>query len=222
MRYKLDFSVVAERAPELLLGAAGTIGLAVAGMTIALVVGVVGVAGRNSRHVALRRLIVAFVEVIRNTPFLVQIYFIFFGLPQTGLRLNPTLTAVVALGVNGGAYTIEIIRGGLESIHKGQSEAGLALGLHKGQIFRLIILKPALRAIYPSLVSQFVLLTLTTSVCTSIAAFELTSVAQIIESDTFRSFEVYFTITAMYLVISWLAMTGLRLVGRRYLNYPVG
>jgi polar amino acid transport system permease protein len=110
----------------------------------------------------------------------------------------------------------------LESIHKGQSEAGLALGLHKGQIFRLIILKPALRAIYPSLVSQFVLLTLTTSVCTSIAAFELTSVAQIIESDTFRSFEVYFTITAMYLAISWLAMTGLRLVGRRYLNYPVG
>jgi polar amino acid transport system permease protein len=137
------------------------------------------------------------------------------------LRLNPTLTAVVALGVNGGAYAIEIIRGGLDSIRLDQWEAGFALGLHRGAIFRLIVLKPALRAIYPALVSQFVLLTLTTSVCTSIAAFELTSVAQVIESDTFRSFEVYFTITAMHLVIAWLAMTGLGAVGRRYFDYPV-
>jgi polar amino acid transport system permease protein len=222
MPYKLDFSVVVEKAPELLLGAAGTLGLAAAGMTIALLIGIPGVAARRSQHGLLRRVVAVFVEVIRNTPFLVQIYFIFFALPLAGLRLNPTLTAVVALGINGGAYSIEIIRGGLDSIHRGQWEAGLALGLHRGAIFRLIVLKPALRAIYPALVSQFVLLTLTTSVCTSIAAYELTSVAQVIESDTFRSFEVYFTITGMYLVIAWLAMTGLGVAGRRYFDYPVG
>jgi polar amino acid transport system permease protein len=222
MPHKLDFSVVADRAADLLFGAAGTIGLAVAGMTVALAIGVVGVAARKSQNAVLSRLAMAFVEVTRNTPFLVQIYFIFFALPEAGLRLNPTLTSIVALGVNGGAYSIEIIRGGLESIDKGLSEAGFALGLRRGQIFRLIILKPALRAIYPSLVSQFVLLTLTTSVCTSIAAFELTSVAQRIESDTFRSFEVYFAVTAMYLFIAWLTMTGLGLAGRRFFTYPLG
>ncbi|WP_407804174.1 ABC transporter permease subunit, partial [Staphylococcus aureus] len=80
-------------------------------------------------------------------PFLVQIFFIFFALPQIGIKLNPTVTAIIALALNGGAYAIEIIRGGVDSIPKGQVEAGLALGLHRAQIFRHIILKPALRAV---------------------------------------------------------------------------
>ena len=105
-----------------------------------------------------------------------QIYFIFFALPLIGVRLDPTLTAIIALGINGGAYAIEIIRGGVQSINKGQVEAGLALGLHKAQVFRLIVLKPALRAIYPSLTSQFIMLTLTTSIASAISAYELTSV----------------------------------------------
>jgi polar amino acid transport system permease protein len=123
--------------------------------------------------------------------------------------------------LNGGAYAIEIIRGGVDSIPKGQVEAGLALGLHRAQIFRHIILKPALRAVYPSLTSQFIMLTLTTSVCTSIAAYELTSVAQKIESDTFRSFEVYFSITLLYLVISSLMMGIFALISRASFSYPV-
>jgi polar amino acid transport system permease protein len=82
------------------------------------------------------------------------------------------------------------------------------------------VLKPALRAIYPSLTSQFVMLTLTTSVCTSIAAYELTSAAQMIESDTFRSFEVYFSVTGMYLVISTLMMGLFAIISRIYFNYP--
>ncbi len=123
--------------------------------------------------------------------------------------------------MNGGAYAIEIIRGGVQSIHKGQTEAGLALGLHRAQVFRLIVLKPALRAIYPSLTGQFIMLTLTSSICSSISAYELTSVAQRIESDTFRSFEVYFTITAMYLLISWVMMTMFAAIARRQFAYPV-
>lgn len=220
MNYVFDFSVVFEKMPELLLGAASTLGLAIAGISLALIIGVLGVAARSSKYRLVRGAVIGFVEVVRNTPFLVQIFFIFFALPMMGIRLNPTVTAIIALAVNGGAYAIEIIRGGVESISKGQVEAGLALGLHKFQVFRLIVLKPAIRTIYPSLVSQFIMLTLTTAVCTSIAAYELTSVAQMIESDTFRSFEVYFTITIMYLFISSIMMGLFALISRHFFSYP--
>ncbi|MGX5804894.1 amino acid ABC transporter permease [Bradyrhizobium sp. Arg314] len=220
MRYTFDFGAVLDRAPELLWGSLGTVGLALAGMLLALVIGLLGVVARSSKSEITRAVVIVFVEVVRNTPFLVQIFFIYFALPLMGIRLNPTVTAIIALGINGGAYAIEIIRGGIESVSRGQIEAGFALGLHKADVFRLIVLKPALRAIYPSLTSQFIMLTLTTSVCTSIAAYELTSAAQRIESDTFRSFEVYFTVTAIYLVISSLMMGLFALISRHYFNYP--
>ena len=216
----LDFGVVVERLPDLVWGCLGTFGLAIAGMLLAMVIGIGGVVTRSSSNRALRSATLTFIEVVRNTPFLVQIFFLFFALPLLGLKLSPTTTAIIALGVNGGAYAIEIIRGGVQSIGKGQTEAGLALGLHRAQVFRLIVLKPALRAIYPSLTGQFIMLTLTSSICSSISAFELTSVAQRIESDTFRSFEVYFTITLMYLAISWIMMTGFAAISRQFLSYP--
>jgi polar amino acid transport system permease protein len=216
----LDFSVVTDVWQSLVFGVFGTLFLAITGMVIATVIGVLGVAVLRSHMRLPSFLITVFVEVIRNTPFLVQIYFIFFALPLAGIRLNPTTTAILALGLNGGAYAIEIIRGGVESIPKGQTEAGLALGMHKQEVFRLIVLKPALRAIYPSLSSQFILLTLTTAICTSISAYELTSVGQRIEAETFRSFETYFTLTGIYLVISLVMMWLLAAIGRRAFDYP--
>ena len=128
----LDFSAVVEKLPELLWGVAATFGLAVAGIALALAIGVGGVVTRSSANPVVRNGTRAFIEIIRNTPFLVQIFFLFFALPNLGLKLNPTATAIIALGLNGGAYAIEIIRGGVQSIHAGQSEAGLALGLHRG------------------------------------------------------------------------------------------
>ena len=220
MGYTLDFSVVWHAMPALLWGCAGTLGLALAGMTLAMMIGVAGVAARDSKAAWLRALVIGFVEMVRNTPFLVQIFFLFFALPLIGLTLNPPATAIIALGVNGGAYAIEIIRGGVQSIHKGQIEAGYALGLHKGQVFRFIVLKPALRAIYPSLTGQFIMLTLTSSICSAVSAYELTSVAQRIESDTFRSFEVYFSVTFLYLAISWLLMLGFAAISHRFFSYP--
>nr|WP_209837447.1 amino acid ABC transporter permease [Rubellimicrobium aerolatum] len=216
----MDFGVVLARWPELVWGTLGTIGLALGGMALALVIGVLGVAVRRSGNAFGRAVVIAFVELIRNTPFLVQIFFIFFALPLAGIRLNPTVTAILALGLNGGAYAIEIIRGGVESIPRGQTEAGLALGLHPGEVFRLIILKPALRAVFPSLASQFVMLTLTTSIATSIAAYELTSVARRIDGDTFQSFEVYFLITGIYLMVAWLMMVLFAGVARLAFAYP--
>lgn len=103
---------------------------------------------------------------------------------------------------------------------RGRSKRVLRL-LHKAQVFRFIILKPALRAIYPSLTSQFVLLTLTTSIASAISAYELTSVSQLIESESFRSFEVYFTVTLFYLVISWVMMRIFGFFSAHYFNYPV-
>lgn len=221
MNYKLDFTPVIDGLPDLLMGCLGTFLLALCGMALAIVIGVGGVVLRDSKIAPVRWLVKAFVELIRNTPFLVQIFFIYFALPLIGVKLDPTPTAIIALGINGGAYAIEIIRGGVQSIGKGQIEAGLALGLHKAQVFRLIVLKPALRAIFPSLTSQFVLLTLTTSIASAISAYELTSVAQRIESDSFRSFEVYGTITLFYFVISWVMMRFFDAISTRYFSYPV-
>jgi polar amino acid transport system permease protein len=220
LNYKVDFTPVIQGLPNLLWGCVGTLGLALSGMAIAVVIGIGGVLIRDSRYPPLRWLVKAFVELIRNTPFLVQIYFIFFALPLAGVRLDPTPTAIIALGINGGAYAIEIIRGGVQSINKGQIEAGLALGLHKLQVFRLIVLKPALRAIFPSLASQFILLTLTTSVASAISAYELTSVAQRIESDSYKSFEVYGTVTLLYLAMSSLLLAGFGFVSVRFFRYP--
>jgi polar amino acid transport system permease protein len=217
---KLDFSVVYNAWPALLSGVFGTMYLAFAGMLLALVIGILGVVILRAQKPWASFLVNAFVEIIRNTPFLVQIYFVFFALPLAGIRLNPTATGIIALGLNGGAYAIEIIRGGVESIPTGQTEAGLALGLHKHEVFRLIVLTPALRAIYPSLCSQFILLTLTTAICTSISAFELTYVGQRIEAETFRSFEVYLSLTGIYLLISLITMWILGAIGRWAFNYP--
>jgi polar amino acid transport system permease protein len=221
VNYRIDFTPVIDGLPSLLAGCLGTLGLALSGMALAIVIGIGGVVLRQSRLKPLRWLVMSFVELIRNTPFLVQIYFIFFALPLAGIRLDPTPTAIIALGINGGAYAIEIIRGGVQSIGKGQIEAGLALALNRMQVFRLIVLKPALRAIYPSLVSQFILLTLTTSIASAISAYELTSVAQRIESDSFRSFEVYGVVTLLYLSISWLLMRMFGQISARFLGYPV-
>lgn len=216
----LDFSVVTNAWQTLLFGMFGTLFLAFSGMAIAMVIGVLGVVVLRMNLRLPSLLVNAFIEIVRNTPFLVQIFFLFFALPLAGVRLNPTVTAILALGINGGAYAIEIIRGGVESVPKGQTEAGLALGLHKHEVFRLIVLTPALRAIYPSLASQFILLTLTTAICTSISAYELTSVGQRIEAETFRSFEVYFTLTGIYLVISLATMWLLAGIGRWAFSYP--
>ena len=217
----MDFTAVIDGLPDLMWGCVGTLGLALAGMVLALAIGIGGVVLRDGRGRVARYAVIGFVEVIRNTPFLVQIYFIFFALPFAGIRLDPTPTAILALGINGGAYAIEIIRGGVQAIPQGQIEAGLALGLHRAQVFRFVVLKPALRAIYPSLTSQFILLTLTTSVAAAISASELTSAAQRIESDSFRSFEVYGTVTLLYLAMSFLLMKAFAALGARLFAYPV-
>ncbi len=204
MTYDFQFDAVFASWDYLLDGAWLTVRLSLSAMVIGLAVAILCALGKTSGPKPVRWLINAYIEIIRNTPFLVQIFLIFFGLPTVGLRLSPDVAALIAMVVNVGAYATEIIRAGIESIHKGQVEAGLALGLRPLQVFRYVVLKPALRTVYPALTSQFILLMLSSSVVSAISADELTSVANNIQSQTFRSFEIYIVVTLIYLVLSML------------------
>ena len=221
MSYDFDFQAVFAAWPELAWGALHTLVLSGIAMVIGMVVAVAGALGKTQGPKALRIVIDAYIELIRNTPFLIQIFMIFFGLPSLGIRLSSNTAAVIALVINVSAYGIEIIRAGIESIAIGQIEAGRALGLRPLQIFRLIILKPAVQAIYPSLTSQFILLMLNSSVCSAIAASELTAAAGDIQSRTFRSFEVYFVITCMYFAMSVLFWGIFGAIEKNFLRMPV-
>jgi polar amino acid transport system permease protein len=208
VHYVFQFGVVYDNLPLLLHGALLTIRLSALAMLFGAVVGVLGAAVSTSSSRWARGIVRAYVEVIRNTPFLVQLFIIYFSLPAIGLRFRADQAALLGMTINLGAYATEIIRGGIESIPAGQIEAGRALGLRRWHIFRFIVLLPALRVVYPALVSQFILLMLGSSVISSISAEDLTAVTNSLQSTTFRSFEFYFAATAIYFVMA----LGFRLV----------
>ncbi|WP_411506768.1 amino acid ABC transporter permease [Brucella anthropi] len=219
--YNFNFAPVFASMDKLLVGAWQTIELSCAAMVLGLIVSIICAVGKTSGPKPIRFLIDVYIEIIRNTPFLVQIFFIFFGLPSAGLRLSPNSAALLALVVNFGAYGTEIIRAGIESIHKGQVEAGTALGLSKLQVFRYVIMKPALRTVYPSLTSQFIYLMLTSSVVSVISANELAAAGNDLQSATFASFEVYIVITLMYLVMSIGFSAIFALIEKVAFKYPL-
>ena len=161
---------------------------------------------------ALRRGAAVYIEVTRNTPLLVQTFWLFFGLASLGLRLTAFSAAVLALTLNVSAYTAEIVRAGIDSIKKGQIEAGESLGLSKGQMLFDVVLPAAIERVLPSLVSQFVLMMLASSIMAQISAEELMAAASRIQSETFRGFEIYIVVAVIYFVLSMLfrwAMNGI-------------
>ena len=204
MDYTFHFGEVWDAWPEFLVGALFTLWLSGVSMAISLAVAIFGALARTSGPAWLRAIVAAYVELIRNTPFLVQVFLIFFGLPTVGLRLDANQGALIAMVLNGTAYTIEIIRAGIEAIGHGQVEAGRALGLHGFGVFRLIVLPQALRVVVAPLGSQFILLMLNSSIVSVIAADDLTAAAQDVAGRTFRSFESFITVTIVYLVLSLL------------------
>ncbi len=220
MDYAFQFGDVFAAWPLLLKGTWLTIRLSFLAMVFGLFVAIFCSWGKTSGPTPLRWLINAYIEVIRNTPFLVQLFFFFFGLPALGVRWSPDTAALVAMVVNVGAYATEIIRAGIESISKGQIEAGLALNLSRLDIFRYVILKPALRAIYPALTSQFILLMLSSAVVSAISADDLTSVAATLQSQTFRSFEIYIVVTGIYLILALSFSAVFHWIYRWGFNYP--
>jgi polar amino acid transport system permease protein len=202
MHYVFQFGDVWAAWPDLLWGAWLTIQLSAASMLLGLLVAVVCALGKTMGPRPVRWAVDAYVEAIRNTPFLIQLFIIFFGLPRAGLMLSSNQAALLAMVVNVGAYATEIVRAGIENISRGQIEAGLAIGLRPLQVFRYIVLFPALQTVYPALCSQFILMLLSSSVVSTISAQELTATANDLQSRTFRSFEIYIVVTAMYLAMS--------------------
>lgn len=218
--YHFNFQPVFENFDLLVHGAWLTVRLSLMAMVLGLVVSVLGAVGKTSGIRPLRWLIDIYVEVIRNTPFLVQIFFIFFGLPAIGISMSPNTAALVALVINVGAYGTEIIRTGIESIPRGQIEAGRALGLTPVQIFRYVVVKPALRNIYPSLTSQFIYLMLTSSVVSVISANDLASAGADLNARTFASFEIYLVLTILYFLLALGFSMMFAAIRRAFFTYP--
>lgn len=200
MAIHLQFGPVFAHLDLLWWGLSQTLLFAVLSVIFGTAIGIVGAAGRNLGVRWLSLLIGAYVEVVRNTPLLIQLYIVFFSLPLIGLKFSPAVSAVIALSVHLGAYATEIFRAGLESVPPGQIEAAKALGLSRYRIMRHVVLMPAVRAVYPALSAQFVLQLMGTSLIGAIAAEELTSVANNLLMQTFRSFEIYIVVAVIYFV----------------------
>jgi polar amino acid transport system permease protein len=201
MSYVFQFGTVWRELDLLLAGAWLTIKLSAGAMFFGLFVGIACARAKTSTRPVLRGIVQAYIEAIRNTPFLVQLLLIYLGLPSLGIRLLPTEAALLAMIVNVGAYATEIVRAGIESVPRQLIEAGRALGLRPWQIFRYVVLIPALRAVFPALSSQFILIMLASSVVSVISAEELTAVTDMIVARNFRSFEFYLVATGMYVAM---------------------
>jgi polar amino acid transport system permease protein len=227
MQYEFDFSFLASTWPRFLHGAWLTIELAAVAIVLGFVVGAVCAVGRSSDSPWVRRAVGIYIEAIRNTPLLVQIFLVYFGLASLGLQISAELSAALALTINIGAYSTEILRAGIQSVARSQIEAGECLGLSKLQVYWHVVLLPAVERVYPALSSQFVLLMLASSVTSQISAEELTAVANLLQSETFRSFEVYIIVAVIYLALSFLfraafwAIGQLVFVRRRRLGTPL-
>lgn len=227
MNYTFDFASVLEQWPLLAQGAWVTVKLSFLATVLGFVLGTLCALARNSRLGWLRALAGGYVELIRNTPLLIQAYFLIFGLSSAGLTMSIMTGAVLALVINIGAYTCEIMRAGIESIPKDQLEAGECLALSRPQAFWHVVLRPAVERVYPSLASQFILLMLASSIMSAVGAEELLGVANRIQSDTYRNFEVFIVLWGVYLALSWLMRLGFWLLAqivfprRRKLGTPL-
>lgn len=214
MGYDFDFRVIWQNWDLFLQGALMTIRITGIATVLGLLVGILMAGLQILKNRILSGIIQAYIEVIRNTPFLVQLFFVYFGLPTLGIMIPAWQAALFALTINIGAYATEIVRAGVESISKGQIEAGRSLGLSGLQIFLFVIIKPALKKVYPALTSQFILFILNSAVISVISAQELAYQAKYVASRTFRNFEIYLFITVGYLVIAQMFRVAFNLISR--------
>ncbi|MXQ13397.1 amino acid ABC transporter permease [Microvirga makkahensis] len=203
MAYQMNFTPVMALAPQLVEGALNTLILSGQAIVAGLAIGVVGAVSRTEGPRWLDRAVGVYVELFRNTPLLVQLFLIFFGLPYVGVRLSANMAAIIAIALNLGAYSTEILRAGLQAIPRTQIEAGLALGLSRLQVVRYVVIIPALQIIYPALTGQLTLTLLGSSIASAISATELTAAGARIESTTFRSLETFLCVAVIYIAMTF-------------------
>ncbi|HUD31715.1 amino acid ABC transporter permease [Variovorax sp. PvP013] len=216
MRITFDFLAVLVQWPLLLKGVAWTVGLTAIATVVGMAVGTFCAWARASGPTWLRWVVGAYVELIRNTPFIVQLFFIFFGLPAAGFKLSAEMASVIAMTLNLGAYATEIIRAGIEATPRGQIEAAVSLALDRVQVFFRVVLPPALKKVWPSMVSQIVIVMLGSAVCGQISTEELSYAANLIQSRNFRAFESFIVATLIYLALSLMLRRLLDWAGPKY------
>jgi polar amino acid transport system permease protein len=202
-------------------GTLTTIEVSCLSFVLAFVIGVLGASGRRSRLWLPRAVAGVFVEVIRNTPVLLQVFVAYFALPSLGLPLSRFEAGVAALAINVGAYLTEILRAGIEAVPKGQGEAAHVLALSRWTTFRHVVLPQALRNVYPAVVNQFVQIILGTSLLSAIALPELTGTAQSVNSETLLTTESFTVALVIYLVLTNLVSFGASLLGRVLFRPPL-
>lgn len=200
----LDFTVMEPYIPILLEGVKWTIYLTLAAVGIGIILGLIAALMKMSHIKILHFIGVTYIEIIRGTPMLVQIFLIYFGLPQLfGFNIPAFIAAVSALGINSGAYVAEIIRAGIQAVDRGQTEAANSLGMDNLMTMRYIIIPQAIKNILPALVNEFITLIKESSIVSVIGLEELTRKSDIIRSITYRSFEPLITIALMYFIMTF-------------------
>jgi polar amino acid transport system permease protein len=214
---EFNFVTVLEQWPMLLRGLGLTVLLTAFSAVLGSLLGTACAWARLHGSPMLKRGVGGYVELVRNTPFIIQLFFIFFGLPSLGLRLSVEVACVLAMVMNLGAYACEIVRAGLQTTPRGQLEAAMSLALTPWQTFSRVVLPPALARIWPALVSQIIIVMLGSAVCGQISAEELSQAANLISSRTFRSFESYIIVTGIYLLLAIALRQLLYWVGPRFI-----
>jgi len=213
----LDFNwmIVKQYLPVFRLAFFNTLSISAVSLIFALIVGLIGGLCKISENKVICSIASIYVNAIRSTPLLVQLYLIFFGLPYLGIKFSPFATGVIALTLNSGAYITEIVRSGIQAVPEGQIEASLSLGMNYFTMMRRIILPQAFTIIIPPLVGQSVVLVKDTCLLSVIAYTELTRAAEIVASNSFAPSEGYITSALLYLVICYVLMNFSRNLEKR-------
>lgn len=218
---QFSWQAIWDALPDLLAGAGLTIAISASAMLVALVVGMTAAAISQTPGSFARAIVRTYVEIFRNTPLLIQIFIVYFGLPQLGLRLSPFVSGMLALTLYAAAYNIEIFRAGLEAVPKGQGEAAQTTGLSPLQTQIYVIIPQALRISFPALSNNLVSLVKNSSLVSTIGMADLMFAANDISANNFRSFEMYAAACVLYIVVvlgltSCLSLAERRLLQRRH------
>ncbi|MCS3429865.1 amino acid ABC transporter permease [Klebsiella sp. BIGb0407] len=219
MQYVFHLSDILPYKEQLIIALLVTIKLALAAIAGTLIASILLLWWLKSGGKLIKSIIRVYIEVIRNTPILVQLFLVFYGAPLIGIRLDSFVAALVGLIINASAYTTEILRGGLKVTGSGQDDAANTLGLSPFFSYLVILLPQSMRAVFPALTNQMVVLMLNTSVCSFIALDELTAQSMTIASDTYRMFEVYFMMAVIYLLITFTLVGLFRIAQYLFLNW---
>jgi polar amino acid transport system permease protein len=215
-----DFRLIVESIPFLVKGAVYTVQVSVLAIVFGLVLGwmlgLVAVSGVRW----LRAIAWGYVQFIRGTPLLVQIFLIYFGLPALGLNIPAYWSGVIALGLNSAGFQAEIVRAGIESIDRGQTEAARSIGMSGFQTLLFILVPQTIRRVIPPLTNELITLTKSSSLLSAIAVLELTHAGQAIIARTFAPFEIYAAVAVFYLILIAVLSRGSAMLERRvFVNY---